>query len=99
MNETKDGGPFEEILEYDIFVNCIRLMKVQIIIQPFTFNVQPQQINAFKLVQFIGSKTLYTVYVGNYLCREVTSLEMAGIRILFRVTNFYRYARLYKSCK
>lgn len=29
MNETKDGGPFEEILQYDIFVNCIKLMKVE----------------------------------------------------------------------
>ncbi|KAJ7385010.1 Saccharopine dehydrogenase [Desmophyllum pertusum] len=27
MIETKGGGPFEEILQYDIFVNCINLMK------------------------------------------------------------------------
>ncbi|PFX19811.1 Saccharopine dehydrogenase [NAD(+), L-lysine-forming] [Stylophora pistillata] len=25
--ETQQGGPFEEILQYDIFVNCINLMK------------------------------------------------------------------------
>ena len=29
MHETQGGGPFEEILQYDIFVNCINLMKVQ----------------------------------------------------------------------
>ena len=28
MKETQHGGPFEEILQYDIFVNCINLMKV-----------------------------------------------------------------------
>lgn len=28
MKETQPGGPFEEILQYDIFVNCINLMKV-----------------------------------------------------------------------
>lgn len=27
INETKDGGPFEEILQYDIFVNNIKLTK------------------------------------------------------------------------
>ena len=29
INETKAGGPFEEILQYDIFVNNIKLTKVR----------------------------------------------------------------------
>jgi len=29
LDETKAGGPFKEILEYDILVNCILLMEVQ----------------------------------------------------------------------
>ena len=28
MAETKAGGPFPEILQYDIFVNCILLTEV-----------------------------------------------------------------------
>ena len=28
LNETKPGGPFKEILDYDILVNCILLMEV-----------------------------------------------------------------------
>ncbi len=27
MEETKQGGPFAEILQHDIFVNCIYLAK------------------------------------------------------------------------
>lgn len=29
LDETKPGGPFKEILDYDILVNCILLMEVQ----------------------------------------------------------------------
>ena len=29
LDETKLGGPFKEILDYDILVNCILLMEVQ----------------------------------------------------------------------
>jgi len=42
MNETKKGGPFDEILDVDVFVNCIYLTKK---IQPF---LTLQQINAAK---------------------------------------------------
>lgn len=28
LDETKPGGPFKEILDYDILVNCILLMEV-----------------------------------------------------------------------
>lgn len=28
LDETKPGGPFKEILGYDILVNCILLMEV-----------------------------------------------------------------------
>ena len=28
LDETKLGGPFKEILDYDILVNCILLMEV-----------------------------------------------------------------------
>ena len=31
LNETKPGGPFKEILDYDILVNCILLMEVLIL--------------------------------------------------------------------
>lgn len=30
LDETKPGGPFKEILDYDILVNCILLMEVQL---------------------------------------------------------------------
>ena len=29
LDETKHGGPFKEILKYDILVNCILLTEVQ----------------------------------------------------------------------
>lgn len=40
MNETKKGGPFDEILDSDVFINCIYLTKK---IQPF---LTREQINA-----------------------------------------------------
>lgn len=32
-----------------------------------------------------------------YLCREVISLEMAGVLFLFRVASYHRFAKLYES--
>ncbi|XP_031562025.1 saccharopine dehydrogenase [NAD(+), L-lysine-forming]-like [Actinia tenebrosa] len=53
INETKKGGPFKEILNYDIFVNCICLTKVK---EPLTISMY---------IIFIINRSYLPQLVGN----------------------------------
>ncbi|CAH3196079.1 unnamed protein product [Porites evermanni] len=60
INETKTGGPFEEILQYDIFVNNIKLTKLQLILRRVYIHVLDQKIALQKIPPFLTRKVLDT---------------------------------------
>ena len=64
MEETKQGGPFPDILDFDIFVNCIFLSEVRIFIcllgYKFSYTLSLCQLSIVKSFYFTIGYAFFT---------------------------------------